>query len=627
MPLFNTVSGGVAPKATYNTTFENPHYNTTASVDIKDIICSIDGNGIFLTQTPIVNGTGAVAGYSLQDNQLVVNMNFPNITSGQIACDYINGTYYYISGNSIVVCSYNNGIFSIDGADHLPSGTLYWITVTPVDSTITLQTSTGIYQYYEGELTTAISSSDWNLINSTVISNPSWVRDGILGADSGYICLGNGDITSLTKLDNSGITWTKAVYDFANNQYYFLSSFYSYYIYKWNLSDDTWTKINLPSRINTGGGSSGSNHAYDLCYDHSLNSLFVIANTGIWLFDITTNAWSKVNSDFLSGSLICSDGTGNFLIGDTLTTSGSTKFTYFTYPLSSTTKTLVPALEKIKTITLPEGHMYGDYDRDCAITDVDIDVIYKMLLKSVDFEGWSDFNNNQRTDSVDLNIANIIKTKQDSNDNYYYFCDDYLSKWNINTNSEQIQNDSGTSIPHSYKFPKTAKYLWYYDIEMNGVTESSVITVNGATNADFSNKVYDLTDLNNALRISKGLAVDLSNENIALLDVVQDGEINDKDIDLLHLYNYGATTLDPTTMLTKAIVHSDYTIDWFDIIPMENKVRIIVKKLPSHPIPLKITCNDVSGNSYKYKGSTLYISNNTNILDYSATVDDILGGE
>lgn len=614
MPLFNTVPVSVAPKATYavTTTTENPQYNTTASVRIKDIICSIDGSGIFFTQTPI-DGTGAVAAYHVQDNQLVVNMDFPNITSGQIACDYVNGTYYYISGNSIAVYSQNYGNFSIGGTDHLPDGTLYWITVTSNINMITLQTSTGIYQY-EGEITTTISSTDWNLINSTVISSPSWVRDGILGGAPYYIFFGNGEMTDMLELEDSGIMWTKAVYDFSNDQYYVLSSSY---IYKWQ-PGSTGTKINYPS--------AGISNFYDLCYDHSLNSLFVITNRGIWMFNINENAWSKVNTN-LSGNLICSDGTGNFLMGDTLTTSGSTKFTYFTYPLSSATKTLVPALEKIKTITLPEGHMYGDYDRNCVITDVDIDVMYKMLLKSVDFEGWSDFNNNQRTDSVDLNIANIIKTKQDSNDNYYYFCDDYLSKWNININSEQLQTDSGTDILHSYKLPKTSKYLWYCDIEMNGVTESSVITIDGAITADFSNKVYELTDMNNALRISKGLTVDSSNENIALLDVVQDGEINDKDIDLLSQYDAGAATLDPTTMLTKAIVHSDYTIDWFDIIPMENKIRIIVKKLPSHPIPLKITCSDVSGNGYKYKGSTLYISNNTNILDYSATVDDILGGE
>lgn len=616
MPLFNTVSGGVAPKATYNTTFENPHYNTMASVDIKDIICSIDGNGIFLTQTPIENGTGAVAGYSLQDNQLVVNMDFPNITRGQIACDYINGTYYYIADNSIIVYSYNNGIFSIDGADHLPSGTLYWITITPDINIITLQTSTGIYQYYEGEITTTISATDWHLINSTVISNPSWVRDGILNNAPSCIYFGNGDMTHVLALEDSGIAWTKVVYDFNNLQYYFLSDSY---IYKWSPSDNTWTKINYPS--------AGISKFYDLCYDYSLNSLFIITNRGIWLFNINENTWSKINSDFLSGNLICSDGNGHFLIGDTLTTSGSTKFTYFTYPLSSTTtKTLVPALEKIKTITLPEGHMYGDYDRDCIITDVDIDIMYKMITKSLNFEDWSDFNNNQKTDSIDLNTAYIIKTKQDANDNCY-FCDDCLNKWNININAEQLQTDNGTNVLHSYKLSKTSKYLWYCDIEMNGITENSVITIDGAINVNFSNKVYDLTDLNNALRISKGLTVDLSAENIALLDVVQDGEINDKDIDLLHQYNYGTTTIDPTTMLTKAIVHSDYTIDWFDIIPMENKIRIIVKKLPSHPIPFKITSSDVSGNSYKYKGSTLYISNNTNILDYSATVDNILGGE
>lgn len=618
MPLFNTVPGSVAPKATYNNTIENPYYSTTASVDTKDIICSIDGSGIFLTQTPIVGGTGSVASYRLQGNQLVLNTNFSNITSGQIACDYINGTYYYIADNSIIVCSYNNGIFSIDGTDHLPEGTLYWITVTPNINMITLQTSTGIYQY-EGEITTTISATDWNLINSTVISSPSWVRDGILGGAPYYIFFGNGEMTDMLELEDSGIRWTKAVYDFNNDQYYVLSNSY---IYKWQ-PGSTGTKINFPS----GGGSQfGFN---DLCFDHSLNSLFGITRYGIWTFNVSSGVWSRVSTstNLSGGNLICSDGTGNFLIGNTLTTSGSTNFTYFTYPLSSTTKTLVPALEKIKTITLPEGYMYGDYDRDCAITDVDIDVMYKMLLKSVDFEGWSDFNNNQRTDSVDLNIANIIKTKQDSNDNYYYFCDDYLSKWNININSEQLQTDSGTDVLHSYKLPKTSKYLWYCDIEMNGVTESSVITIDGAITADFSNKVYELTDMNNALRISKGLTVDSSNENIALLDVVQDGEINDKDIDLLSQYDAGAATLDPTTMLTKAIVYSDYTIDWFDIIPMENKIRIIVKKLPSHPIPLKITCSDVSGNGYKYKGSTLYISNNTNILDYFSTVDDILGGE
>ena len=337
MPLFNTVSGSVAPKATYRTStiVEKPRYNTTASVDTKDIICSIDGNGIFFVHTPIVNGTGAVANYHLQDNQLVKNMDCPPITSGQIACDYINGTYYYISGNDIIVYSSNNGSFSI-GADHLPNGILYWITVTPDINIITLQTSNGIYQY-EGELTTAISSADWNLINSTAISNPSWVRDGIINNTPGCYHFGNGDMTHLLILDDSGILWTKAVYDFANGQYYFLSSSY---IYKWNISDNTWTEINYPS--------AGISEFYDLCVDITLNSLFIITGRGIWIFDFANNSWSKINNDNLSGNLICSDGNGNFLIGDNLT-SGTTNFTYFTYPLSttSTTKTLVPALEKI----------------------------------------------------------------------------------------------------------------------------------------------------------------------------------------------------------------------------------------------------------------------------------------
>lgn len=334
MPLFNTVPGSVAPKATYNATVENPQYNTTASVDTKDIICSIDGNGIFFTQTPIVDGTGAVAAYRLQDNQLVLNMDFPNITSGQIACDYVNGAYYYISGNDIIVYSSNNGSFSI-GADHLPNGTLYWITVTPLNSVVTLQTSTGIYQY-EGEITTTTSSTDWNLINSTVIALPDWVRDGILAAGVYKYFFGNGEMTDMLELEDSGIMWTKAVYDFNNDQYYVLSNSY---IYKWQ-PGSTGTTINYPS--------SGISKFYDLCYDLSLNSLFVITDRGIWLFDINENTWSKVNSNLLSGNLICSDGSGHFLIGDTFTTSGSTKFTYFTYPLSSsTTKTLVPALEKV----------------------------------------------------------------------------------------------------------------------------------------------------------------------------------------------------------------------------------------------------------------------------------------
>ena len=615
MPLFNTVPGSVIPKATYNANVENPHYNTTASVDTKDIICSIDGNGIFFTQTPIVSGTGAVATYRLQDNQLVLNMDFPNITSGQIACDYVNNAYYYISGNSIVVYSQANGNFSIDGTDHLPDGTLYWITVTPPNSIVTLQTSTGIYQY-EGEITTTTSSTDWNLVNSTVISTPSWVRDGILGGAPQYIFFGNGEMTDMLELEDSGIMWTKAVYDFSNDQYYVLSNSY---IYKWQ-PGSTGTKINYPG--------AGISNFYDLCYDLSLNLLFVITDRGIWLFDITTNAWSKVNSN-LSGNFICSDGTGNFLIGDTLTTSGSTKFTYFTYPLSSTTKTLVPALKKIKTITLPEGHMYGDYDRDCIITDVD----YNECYKAVWIGDWDDkyqcfdFDNNKVFTSYDMNIVNSLKTLSQEDIDNYYFCDDCLNKWNININSQQLQYDSGTDIPHSHKLPKTSKYLWYCDIEMNGVTESSVITVDNAITVDFSNKSYDLTDMKNIDRIVNGMSTSLTASEIALLDVVQDGEITEADKNLAYKYFSGSETLDPTTMLTKAIVHSDYTIDWFDIIPMENKIRVIVKKLPSHPIPLKITCNDVSGNSYKYKGSTLYISSNTNILDYSATVDDILGGE
>lgn len=354
MPLFNTVPGSVAPKATYRTStiVEKPRYNTTASVETKDIICSIDGNGIFLTQAPIVSDTGvvagyAVAGYHLQDNQLVVNMDFPNITSGQIACDYVNGTYYYIADNSIIVCSHNNGNFSIDGADHLPNGTLYWITVTPDINIVTLQTSTGIYQY-NGEITTTINAADWNLINPEVIStDPSWVRDGILNNTPGCYHFGNGDVTNLLILDDSGIAWTKAVYDFASASYYFLSSSY---IYKWDLSS-TWTKINYPS-ANIG-------KIYDFCSDPSLTSLFIITDIGIWIFDLTNTSWSKINSDNLSGNLICSDGTGNFLIGDTLTTPGSTKFTYFTYPLSTTTttKTLVPALEKITSSDVP-GNSY-----------------------------------------------------------------------------------------------------------------------------------------------------------------------------------------------------------------------------------------------------------------------------
>lgn len=624
MPLFNTVPGSVTPKATYNTStiVENPIYSYTLDGGAIDNIVTCFVAGSSSVNPPfLVSGSGGIVGMGLSDNQLSPNINFPGMTRGQIACDYVNNVYYYISfNNDIMVFSSSNGNFSISGTDHLPEGTLYWITVIPPTSIVTLQTSTGIYQY-DGEITTTISATDWNLINSTVISSsPSWVRDGILCDDAGYICFGNGEMTEMLELEDSGIMGTKAVYDFSNHQYYVLSSSY---IYKWQ-PGSTGTKINYPS--------AGISNFYDLCYDHSLNSLFVITNRGIWLFDITTNAWSEVNSDFLSGNLICSDGTGNFLIGDTLTTSGSTNFTYFTYPLSTTTptKTLVPALEKIKTITIPEGHMYGDYDRDCAITDVDIDVIYKMLLKSVDFEGWADFNNDQRISSFDWDFANLIKTRQDSNDNYYYFCDDYLSKWNININAEQFKIDNGTGMPHSYKLSKTAKYLWYYDIEINGLTENSVITVNGAITVDFSNHDYSvdgLIDMQQALCISKGLSVDLSNERVALLDVVQDGEINDKDIDLLSQYNAEVKTLDPTTMLTKAMIHSDYTIDWFDIIPMENKIRVIVKKLPSHPIPLKITCSDISGNSYKYKGSILYISNNSNILDCSATVDDILGGE
>ena len=346
MPLFNTVPGGVAPKATYNTStiVEKPIYSYIESVGTKDIICSIDGNGIFLTQTPIVNGTGAVTSYRLQGNQLVVNMDFPNITSGQIACDYVNGAYYYISGNSIAVYSLTNGNFSIDGTDHLPNGTLYWITVTPLNSMVTLQTSTGIYQY-EGEITTTTSSTDWNLINSTVIALPDWVRDGILAAGVYKYFFGNGEMTDMLELEDSSILWTKAVYDIVNNQYYVLSDSY---IYEWS-PGSTGTKINYPS--------AGISKFYDLCYDLSLNSLFVITDIGIWLFDIAKTTWSKVNSDFLLGNLICSDGMGNFLIADT--TSESTLFTYFTYPLSTTvsTKTLVPALEKI-TSSSGNGYKY-----------------------------------------------------------------------------------------------------------------------------------------------------------------------------------------------------------------------------------------------------------------------------
>lgn len=343
MPLFNTVHGSVAPKATYavTTTTENPQYNTTASVEIKDIICSIDGSGIFFTQTSI-DGTGAVAAYHVQDNQLVVNMDFPNITSGQIACDYVNGTYYYISGNSIAVYSQTNGNFFIDGTDHLPNGTLYWITVTPNINMITLQTSTGIYQYGE-EITTTTSSTDWNLINSAVIALPDWVRDGILAAGAYYIFFGIGEMTDMLELEDTNIQWTKAVYDFNNDQYYVLSSSY---IYKWQ-PGSTGTRINYPTDIQ---GVS------DLCYDSSLNSLFVITSYSIWTFNVSSGVWSEVNSNTnLSGNFICSDGAGNFLIAKT--SPGSTEFIYFTYPPSTTTttKTLVPALEKI---TSSAGNSY-----------------------------------------------------------------------------------------------------------------------------------------------------------------------------------------------------------------------------------------------------------------------------
>lgn len=346
MPLFNTVPGGVAPKATYNTStiVEKPIYSHIESVGIKDIICSIDGNGIFFTQTPIEDGAGAVAAYRLQDNQLVVNMDFPHITSGQIACDYVNSVYYYISSNHIMVLSQTNGNFSIDGTDHLPNGTLYWITVTPLNSVVTLQTSTGIYQY-EGEITTTTSSTDWNLINSTVIALPDWVRDGILAAGVYKYFFGNGEMTDMLELEDSGILWTKAVYDIVNNQYYVLSDSY---IYEWS-PGSTGTKINYP---NTSSGFS------DLCYDPSLNSLFGITDHSIWTFNVSSGVWSEVNSNTnLLGNLICSDGMGNFLIA--YTTSESTLFTYFTYPLSTTvsTKTLVPALEKI-TSSSGDGYKY-----------------------------------------------------------------------------------------------------------------------------------------------------------------------------------------------------------------------------------------------------------------------------
>lgn len=626
MPLFNTVPGSVAPKATYNTStiVENPIYSYTSDAGGIDNIatCFVGGSSSVGQNPPFLVSSGrSIVGINIQNNQLNLNIDFPHMSSGQIACDYVNSVYYYILGNNIIVFSHSNGYSYISGTDHLPEGTLYWITVNPNDSTVTLQTSTGIHQY-TGEITTTISSTDWNLINPTVIStNPSWVRDGIFSADSAYGYLLSGDTTilvSLDKLNDSGITWTKAVYDFGSVSYYFLSRSH---IYKWNLSGNEWTKINYPG--------AGISNFYDLCYDHSLNSLFVITNRGIWIFDTTKGIWSKVNSD-LSGNFICSDGEGNFLIGDTLTTLGSTKFTYFTYPLSTTTttKTLVPALEKIKTTTLPEGHMYGDYDRDCIITDYDSNAIRDIILGNLEDTDttWADLNLNGSINIDDAQTAYDCAAKASADSENYYFGSDCLRNWQVNSVATNFKYEN-IPVDTLWTLSKSSKYLWYCDIEMSGVTESSVITIDGAITVDFSNKVYDLTDLNNALRISKGLTVDLSAENIALLDVVQDGEINDKDIDLLHQYNYGTTTLDPTTMLTKAIVHSDYTIGWFDIIPMENKIRIIVKKLPSHPIPLKITSSDVSGNSYKYKGSTLYISSNTNILDYSATVDDILGGE
>ena len=356
MPLFNTVPGSVAPKATYKTStdVENPIYSATSGT-IEDNIacCFIDGSSSGGQNPPfLVSAGGSIAGINVQDNQLNINPNFPGMsTSGQIACDYVNNVYYYISDNNITVLSHTNGYSSI-GTDHLPEGTLYWITVNPNDSTVTLQTSTGLYQY-GGEITTTISATDWTLINSTVIStSPTWVRDGILSADSAYGYLLSGDTTAIVNLDklsDSGITWTKAVYDFINTQYYFLSDSY---IYKWNVSSDEWTKISYPS--------AGISNFYDLCYDHSLNSLFITTNRGIWLFDITKNKWSTVNSDFLPGNLICSDGAGNFLIGDTLITPGSTEFTYFTYPLSTTTttKTLVPALEKITSSSAGNGYKY-----------------------------------------------------------------------------------------------------------------------------------------------------------------------------------------------------------------------------------------------------------------------------
>lgn len=633
MPLFNTVPGGVAPKATYRTStiVENPIYSYTSDGGgIDNIATCFVGGSSSVGQNPpfLFSSAGSIVGINIQNNQLNLNIDFPGVTSGQIACDYIHSVYYYISEfNNITVLSHADGYSSISGTDHLPSGTLYWITVTPDINIVTLQTSTGIYQY-EGELTTAISSTDWNLINSTVIStNPSWVRDGILSADSGYIYFGNGDITSLAKLDTSGTTWTKVAYNFSSLQYYFLSD--SYYMYIWNLSDNTWTKTNYPSS----SGFEGM-HIYDLCFDQSLYSLFFITNRGILLFDITKDAsWSEVINSDLSGNFICSDGEGNFLIGDTLTTPGSTKFTYFTYPLSTTvsTKTLVPALEKIKAITLPEGHMYGDYDRDCIITDHDYNAIRDIILGNLEETDttWADLNLNGNIMIDDATIAYDCADKASTDSENYYFGSDCLRNWQVNSVATNFKYEN-IPVDTLWTLSKSSKYLWYYDIEMNGITENSVITIDGAITVDFSNHNYaedGLIDIQQALRISKGLTADLSNEGVALLDVVQDGEINDKDIDLLYRYNAEVTTLDPTTMLTKAIVHSDYTIDWFDIIPMENKIRIIVKKLPSHPIPLKITSSDVSGNSYKYKGSTLYISSNTNILDYSATVDDILGGE
>lgn len=338
MPLFNTVPGSVAPKATYavTTTTENPILSINLTDTASNIVpCS---NNTFLARSGGIGSGGAIAQYGMSGGQLEENINFPPISHGQIAYDSINSVNYWINGSDIIIYSESAGFDSI-GSGYYPGSPPAWIMVNPYSSLVTLQTSDGIYQY-DGELTSTMSESNWTQLSTANFVDATIAENGLLQqAGSNPFCIDQGHLRPIPL----NTQFSSFCYDAFDDCYCFSIADGSLLTY--SISDDTVQIVNNSIPVFN-----------DMYYEDSTGYIWGInAVTGIYYVNPLNNfEYNKLETNHY-GNLICGDNHSNFLIKDDAVSENT--LTYFTYPLSTitTTKTLVPALEKI---TSSAGNSY-----------------------------------------------------------------------------------------------------------------------------------------------------------------------------------------------------------------------------------------------------------------------------